>query len=189
MKTRTQTTSFYDLRDTLTQPGCPVCRLKADSTDRFLDSLLWESVNDPDRRQKIRQARGFCHKHTWRLVRPGASLGVAIITRDVLQSVLEAIGSATFRALSFWSLRRAHEAISLKQPTTATAELVAQLEPQTRCTACAWAEKMEGIYLMTLLSNLLGEDDLLAAYEASDGLCLPHFRQALILVRSKNIFG
>ncbi len=47
---------------------------------------------------------------------------------------------------------------------------------------------MEGIYLRTLLSNLLGEDDLLAAYEASDGLCLPHFHQALTLVRSRNIF-
>jgi hypothetical protein len=41
-----RTMSYYDLRDALAQPGCPVCRLKADAVKHHLDGLLWESVND-----------------------------------------------------------------------------------------------------------------------------------------------
>ena len=188
MKTNARTMSFYDLRDALALPGCAVCRLKADAADRFLDSLLWESVNDPGRRFEIRQARGFCHAHAWSLVRTSASLGVAIIARDVLQSTLTALESGAFQASPPWSVRRVHEALAPTQPSAATAELVAQLEPQATCPACVWAEKMERVYLGELLSHLLGEDGLLADYQSSDGLCLPHFRQALTRVRDERVF-
>jgi hypothetical protein len=196
MKPSAQTMSFYDLRDALAQPGCAVCRLKADAVDRFLDGLLWESVNDPDRRREIRQARGFCHRHAWSLVRVSASLGVAIITRDVLQSVLAAMESATFQATSPWSIRWTpqrwlQEALDPGQPAApswATAEVVARLEPQATCPACVWAEKMEGVYLSEFVGHLLGQDGLLADYESSDGLCLPHFRQALARVRDERVF-
>jgi hypothetical protein len=74
-----RTMSFYDLRDALTQPGCPVCRLKADAVRRHLDGMLWESVNDSGVRHDIREARGFCQQHAWQLVEGGSSLGAAII--------------------------------------------------------------------------------------------------------------
>ena len=188
MKTKDQTASFYDLRDALAQPGCVVCRLKANSADRFLDSLLWECVTDPDKRQDIRQARGFCREHAWRLARAGAALGVAIILRDVLQDALRTMDKATFQATPPWSLRRVYETLDPRQQAAATAVLVSQLEPQITCLACGWAEKMERIYLQVLVSHLLGEEGLLAAYEPSDGLCLPHFRQALALVRDERVF-
>ncbi len=188
MRIPAQTMSFYDLRDALAQPGCPVCRLKADSVARFLDGLLWESVNDPGRRREIRQARGFCPPHAWSLVRTSASLGAAIIARDVLQSVLKTVEGASFQASPPWSVRRMHEALDAGKPAAATAELVAQLEPQADCPACVWAEKMEGIYVDGLLGHLLGEEGLLAEYEASDGLCLPHLRLALARVRSRRVF-
>jgi hypothetical protein len=38
--------SFQDLRDTLTWPGCRVCRLKAISAKRFSVDLLWKNVNE-----------------------------------------------------------------------------------------------------------------------------------------------
>ena len=183
-----RTMSFYDLRDALPQPGCAVCRLKAGAADRFLKGLLWECVNDPDMRRNIRQARGFCHEHAWRLVHNGASLGATIIMRDVLQSVLTALEGAEFQALPSLSLRRAQEALDSKQPAAATAELVARLTSQGACPACAQAETMEDIYLSAFLENLFGEDGLLAAYQASDGLCLPHLRQALTRARDEAVF-
>jgi hypothetical protein len=184
-----RTMSFYDLRDALALPGCAICHLKAGATDHYLESLLWENVNDPGMRRSIRQARGFCTQHAWELVRyGGASLGVAIIMRDVLQSVLEAMEDARFQELPVLSLRRTQEVLNPKQPAAATAELVARLAPQRRCPACVQAETMEDIYLNTLVENLLGEDGLLAAYQASDGLCLPHFRQTLTRVRNEVVF-
>ena len=188
MKTKDQTASFHDLRDAMTQPGCIVCQLKANSVDRFMDSLLWESVNDPDKRQDLRQARGFCREHAWRLARPGMALGVAIITRDVLQNTLRTIKDASFQTMPPWSLRRVYEALDSRQQASATAGLVSQLEPQTVCSACVWAEQMEDIYLRVLVSGLLGEENLLTDYESSDGLCLPHFLQALAKMRNERAF-
>jgi len=182
-----RTMSFYDLRDALAQPGCAVCRLRVDAADRFLENLLWESVNDPARRREIRQARGFCREHAWGLVRAGASLGVAIVMRDVLQSVLEVLEGASFEKGPSLSLRGLQETLGLKRPTAA-AEVVAQLEPPATCPACVWVEKVESVLLDTLVRSLTGEESLLAAYEASDGLCLPHFRRALARVRGEANF-
>jgi hypothetical protein len=184
-----RTMSFYDLRDALALSGCPVCRLKAKATDRYLDSLLWENVNDPGVRTSIRRARGFCNQHAWELTRhDAASLGVVILTRDVLQSVLEVMENAQFQAPPVLSLRRTQEAFSPDQPTVATADLVGKLAPQAACPACVEADKMESIYLNALVENLMGDDGLLADYQASDGLCLPHFRQALTRVRDEQVY-
>lgn len=183
-----ETLSLHDVRDALAQPGCAICRLKTDAAERFLESLLWESVNDPGTRDDIRRALGFCHRHTWMLARNDASLGVAIITRDVLQSLLDTLEDARFQSLPPFSLRRVQERLDRKQPATATSELVTRLDPQEKCPACVQAETMEDIYLSVLLENLLGEGGLLNAYEESHGLCLPHFRHTLTRVRGEAVF-
>ena len=183
-----RTQSYYDVRDALAQPGCPVCRLKARSEERYLDALLWENVNDPGIRDHVRRARGFCHEHAWQLIRPAASLGVAILHRDVLRTLLEILDGGKFQARPFLSLQRAHEALDAEQPAAATADLVARLTPQTPCPACKQGEVMETIYLDTLLGELTGEDGLRAEYEASAGLCLPHLRQGLERLRDEAVF-
>jgi len=183
-----RTSSYYDVRDALAEPGCAVCRLKSKAVERYLDGLLWESVNDPGVRRQVRQARGFCRDHAWLLVRPAASLGVAILHRDVLRAVLDILQGARFQAPPWLSVQRAHEALDAEQASTATAELVGRLAPQAPCPACKQGAEMEVIYLDTLLQELLGEDGLLAAYRESAGLCLPHLRQALARLRSEAVF-
>jgi len=183
-----RTKSYYDLRAALTQPGCPVCRLTASDTERYLDGLLWESVNDPGVRHTIRQAGGFCHTHAWQLVRPGALLGVAILMNDVLRATLKALEDGRFQAVPALSLRHAQESLDRSQPAAATADLVARLTAKAECPACIHARQMEEIYLSTLTEHLLDEDGLLADYKASDGLCLPHFRQALACLRDQAAF-
>ena len=180
--------SFYDLHDALEQADCPVCRLTAVAAERYLKSLLWEHVNDPGVRDQVRRAQGFCREHAWALARPGAWLGVAILMRDVLQSVLSTMDTAHFRALPSLSLRRAQEYLDPAQPSAATADLVRRLRAGAKCPACIQVERMEAIYVETLVKNLLGQHGLLAAYESSDGLCLPHFRQALVRVRDEAVF-
>jgi hypothetical protein len=184
-----RTMSFYDVRDALVQPGCAICRLKASVADWYLDGLLWECVNDPGVRRNIRQARGFCREHGWGLVRHGASLGVAILMRDVLENVLKEMEGVGFQPEPAYLqlLRRVRKAVDSKRPAS-TDQLAAQLEPRAKCPACVSSETMEGIYLDALVENLLGEDGLLAAYEASEGLCLPHFRQALNRVHDEAVF-
>ena len=171
-----RTMGFYDLRDAMAQPGCPVCRLKADAVDRFIDTLLWENVNDPGARRDIRQARGFCHQHAWELIQGGASSGSVIILRDVVQHVLAVLENARLEpAMPVPFFRRTQPA--------AAAEMAAELAPQVPCPVCARAEMAESISITTLIEGLPGESGLLEAYRASEGLCLPHLRRALSTAR------
>jgi hypothetical protein len=183
-----RTQIFYDLRDALAEPGCPVCHLRARGVDRYLDSLLYESINDPGVRHDIREARGFCHRHAWQLVRPSASLGAAILHHDVIETVLEVLEEARFQAPPLLSLQRLQESLAPRAPGPATADLAKQLEPQQPCPACRMEERREVACLNTLVGNLTGEEGLLDAFRSSAGLCLPHFRQALALTHKREVF-
>lgn len=180
--------SFHDVREALAEPGCALCRLRARTTEQVVEALLWEQVNDPAVRRRVRQARGFCHEHAWALVRQGASLGVAILLRDVLRDLVRETESPPFQPPPPLSLRRLREAWRRTLPSAATAQLVARLRPQGPCPVCRQVETMEEVFLTTLVENLLGEGGLLRTYQVSDGLCLPHFRRALALVRDEGTF-
>ncbi len=181
------TTSFYDVRDALAEPGCPICSLKARTADRYLGSLLWEKVNDVSLRDQIRQARGFCKEHTWDLVGHRAALGTAIITHDVLQSIIEEVEEPRLRRPLTLSLRRPQEGLSGRHAATASAALAHRLGGQAECPACIQVREMEDVFLTTFVAHLLGPAGLLTAYESSDGLCLSHFRQALNQVRQEEV--
>ncbi|MGD8624187.1 MAG: DUF6062 family protein [Anaerolineae bacterium] len=168
----------YALQEALGQPGCPLCRLLADGADRLLDAVLWEMVNDPALRQELNQARGYCPRHTWLLVREGAALGVAILSRGVIQTLLRVLDEnrAGGEADTGWQgFRRSRG----RQPGKEREALVAALEPQRPCPVCVQQAALEETLLHALLSGLHGAGALAAVYAESDGLCLAHFRQAL----------
>jgi hypothetical protein len=183
-----QTAGYHDLKEALAQPGCAVCALKARAVDRFLDGLLWDQVTDPVTRQQVRAAQGFCPDHTWRLVRPQAALGIAILSRDVLHSVLQTLEGIQHRQLPAFSRRRVRESLDRTVSSAAAGEVVARLTPDKACPACVQADAMEVVYLDTLLDQLLGSDGLLSAFSASDGLCLPHLRKAAPRARDRAAF-
>ncbi len=162
--------AYHDLLEALSQEGCPLCRLGQCVAEQYLDRLLYENVNDPGLRERIRVARGLCHRHAWALTEiRGSGLGIALIYRDVLHTVLQELARDAGDEKRFlsWSL--------------SSSEGVAQadrLMPQGPCPACAQQEEMERIYLHALLRHL---DDarLQTAFAGSSGLCLSHLRQAL----------
>lgn len=178
-------TAYYNLREALARsaasgPGhCPLCDLAAKAVASYLDSLLYESVNDPSLRQDIREARGLCNEHAWQLqTLSGGALGIALIYRDVLETVLQLIRQGKYRRSQPLALQR----------LAGTAELVAVLVPQRECPACRHQHVVEDVYLGTLI-DALGEEDMRSAFRASSGLCLPHFRHALQLVGSEAAFN
>lgn len=185
-----RTKSYYDLRDALPLPGCPVCRLRASATDHMLDGIIYENVNDPGLRSRIVEARGFCNEHAWALQRSGAALGVSLMLRDVIRELLRTLNSARFNSPAALSLGRVQEAWDSNRPRAATAEVVSELGPQTICPICIRVRDIETASLDSLLENLFSEDEgtLLLALQVSDGLCLPHLRQALARVPNEDVF-
>jgi hypothetical protein len=79
------------LEDAARAPGCLLCTLTVSRIRRYIDSLLYESVNDVGFRAQWRKARGFCHRHTWMLAEPQDALGSAILYLDLYESYGDAL--------------------------------------------------------------------------------------------------
>ena len=73
--------------DALSDSECSVCRLLIDDRDRYLDTLLYEFVNDGAVRKRLRTDGGFCPFHSWSMKQLGNPLGHAIIYTDLLESI------------------------------------------------------------------------------------------------------
>jgi hypothetical protein len=170
---------YHEIREAFSQPGCPLCRLLTKSADRYLDAILWEQVNDTTVRSELNQARGYCPQHGWMLERAGAALGVAILTRGVVKTLLDVLASNPVEDESesvFQTLRRSLDRDLASRPA---ARLVTELSPQRPCPVCSLLEGKAEDYISTLLAHLDGPGALVDAYRTSSGLCLPHFRRTL----------
>ena len=176
---------YFDLRKAFGEQGCALCRLLAQAADSYIDGMLWELVNDPELRQQLNQTRGYCRDHAWLLVRYGASLGGAIIMKDIIDTLLRIAETANFDPPSF-SLR---QLFNSPQPSPATIKLVTDLAPQAPCPVCVKVQTTEAYYLVALRDHFTGSDSLAPAYQTSAGLCLPHFRLALAQITEQETFA
>ncbi len=166
---------YFDLLDSFRQPGCPICRLGSRTATRYLDILAYENVNDPGEREKLRAARGFCNYHAYRFLEEMKDLlAVGIIYRDVVHTVV--------LALSDGESPLAQGVRSLLHPDSGDLcedhGLARLISPTRPCPACQALADGAADRLHAFLEHL-PEEDFRAAYEQSDGLCYPHFREAL----------
>src|SRR6185295_5514148 len=180
----TKSAGYYDLRQAFGEPGCALCRLLAQAADSYIDGVLWELVNDPELRQELNQTRGYCREHAWLLVRHGASLGAAIMMKDIIDTLLRVAEAGKFEPPAF-SLR---QLFNSAQPSSATAKLAADLAAQAFCPVCVKVQTTEAYYLAALRQHFSGPDNLAANYRASAGLCLPHFRLVLAQISDQETF-
>lgn len=168
--------TYYALLEACAQPGCPVCRLVQDSVKRYLENLFYENVNDSTIRHHLRNSLGFCNEHAWLLLnsRIGDALGMAIIYHDVLGRLLKrfpkqppqaSLNDQPWRRLST-DLRKLIEAI------------IKLLSPGQRCPACEQQEASTRM-IVEVLGESLTDPAFIGALKASDGLCVPHLKQAL----------
>ncbi|MEW6105743.1 MAG: DUF6062 family protein [Bacillota bacterium] len=197
--------TYYNLRDAMAKPGCPICRLVSDAVARYLETFLYENVNDPGMRADLRRSNGFCPDHAGLLREHGDPLGHAIIYGDLVDHVLESL-EGLLRGCSSGSARL------LASGTVASR--ANDLLPGRRCPACLVAREAEQRYIGVLVAELgsmsdvgpgsdpgwgtsvgssagLGSNvrlgsaafesgpDLERALASSDGLCLSHLVQAL----------
>lgn len=170
-----QHTIYFELRDSLGGPGCAVCSLALRSMRRYFDALGYESVNDPGIRSAVRAARGFCEVHGRMLREAHDALGTAIIHRDVLTVVADALGGAVYRTASLGDYLRMAIGSEVGAQGNGRADALA---PQETCPACIRRQTTDQTYVGVLMEHLT-ETELLPLFRTSAGLCLPHLRLAL----------
>lgn len=169
-------TVYYDLLDACAKGGCPICALALQAVARYLDATIYERVNDPQTRDAVVRARGYCNDHTWQLTEMRAGFGVALMYRDVLRHVAEELERSGAEGLDIFGetadgaglLGRFFAArSSAEMPERSVAD------PHLACPACHERDRYELIVLGTLLDHL-SEQRMAGALRAAGGLCLVH---------------
>jgi hypothetical protein len=153
----------YDLFQTFSQPGCPVCRLTLDSVHHYLDSVIYEYIIEPDMHAAVRAARGFCPRHAWHIQEEinAAAMGIAVLYEGLLRTLLRDMGTV--------------DPSDGKRKVSQAANV---LKPQAECPACVHQGTVEEHLIRNLLDHM-GEDQFAQAFGQSAGLCLPHLRQTI----------
>jgi hypothetical protein len=156
---------YHELLEALQKGGCPVCRLARRAADSYLHALIYEGVTDVKVREELRNARGLCYRHGWRLAKQrGAVLGTAIVYRDVVNTLVRSLEAQENAGAGLFGRSQG----GLSRALAAAAE----------CPACRLEEDAERRTARILLRHL---DDAAVAqeYQNAGGLCLPHLELTL----------
>ena len=153
-------TTYYEVLDAIKDNDCcPLCKLEAESVRRYLDSVLYEAVNDPDTRAELIRSRGYCKQHTHTLAKLGNALGITIIYMDQVKLVTQLLDN-----------------LPASLPKRSKRRQVWQRDES--CPACHVQSECRKRYTITLLRGL-SEEEMRSAYTNSSGLCIPHFLHVL----------
>ena len=143
--------------------GCPVCRFAHASGQRYLEGIIYDSVNDVGLRQELERGLGFCGRHSRAMLDiAGARLGAAILEQAMLREALRRLEHRSFARRGL--INRRAEAAPM---------------PGDRCPVCAQEQAAARRALEDLLAHW--HDDWAEALENSGGLCYNHLHQALAL--------
>lgn len=158
---------YHELLESLQAGGCAICRLARRASDSYLRALLHEGVTDVKLREALRDARGLCYPHGWRLANTrGAVLGTAIVYRDVVNTLIKALEANPAAPARF------------RLPGRGRTGPIQGLSPAARCPACVLEEDAQHRAAKILIKHL-GDATIGAAYLAAGGLCLPHLQVTL----------
>jgi hypothetical protein len=168
---------FFRLIDACKSAGCPVCRCLEADTRHYLDTLLYEHVNDPETRARLRASWGFCNWHAWMLREtPDSAFGSAILGEDLLRVLMRRFERSALREGTRGprSWRRLL-ALFGRLPVPPIVHIHRRRPP---CPACSRLAEAEAQYVATVL-RFVQDPQFERAYRKSQGLCVPHALRAL----------
>jgi Family of unknown function (DUF6062) len=152
--------------------GCAVCRLVSRTGRRYLESLLYEGVNDPGVQSEFRGSLGFCSRHAYLLLDVGDGHGTAILYRAAARELTQILSRMSNAPKAQTPLR-----FLLGRPSTAEPAL---LEPGRGCMVCGAEEAAEEVYLRALLDGAeAGSFDGLL--DGPGAVCVRHLSGASVM--------
>ena len=155
---------------------CPLCRLRIDCEDQYVDSMLGAAYMEPDCRVKTNET-GFCTRHFSLMFDRRNRLGLALMTHTHMLEVISSLeniladGQAAHRGGLLSALRGG-----------AKADSGAPQRIRARIGGCVICEQVDGAierYAYTIAQLAFTSREFRALLGKSKGFCLPHL--ALIL--------
>lgn len=140
--------------------GCPICRMRRMSEDRYVEYITGAAMMAPEMRV-ITNRMGFCHRHYSLMIRRGPRLSNALI----LQSHINEVRQKVFPKKDS------------DQPAKAMLESIRELS--RTCYVCDLVEKDILHLLRTVYASYGKDEEFRALYRAQEYICLDHY--ALIM--------
>ncbi|MCW3996126.1 MAG: DUF6062 family protein [Candidatus Bathyarchaeota archaeon] len=155
------TITFYRLKRAIEKnTECFICDLEAEIESRYMDVYLSELVMDSAARQRIIESRGFCNHHFYKMLaeafKPATSdgHGMALILQSVAGQLIQDL---------------------TKQTNQRNHRFDEMLVDVKKCPACMHIAGYVNTYIEETASRLVGDDEFLATFSSSKGICIPHF--------------
>ncbi len=163
---------YFRILDAVQKSYCPVCYYANKSVWNYIDSLLYERVNDPGTRLDMKSSKGYCSIHAAQFVRAGDAFGTTILYRDLIQLFKKDISEIYKNYQTEPSIRdKLRNWInSIKKKVSIKIEKI--------CPICSY--QTDTIKMtVSLILDYLKDDDFKKIYRESYGLCNLHFLQGL----------
>jgi len=165
--------------------NCFLCYLENKFEERYLDNYLTYLVMDAGERERIIESRGFCNYHFYKMfafsTNPDSSngQGMALILESVTEQVLDDIKSQR-QAESAWS-RRPRLHLKRGSCSITASRLLKTVAHLVKCPACDHVSTMIQVYTCDFLREINEDEEILKLYDASRGMCIPHYVSALLI--------
>jgi len=165
--------------------NCFLCYLENRFEQRYMDNYLSELVMDANEREKIIESRGFCNYHFQKMhafsANPSSSdgLGMALILESVTEQLLDDVKGQQ-PAKSARS-RRPRLRLKRNPHSISVSKLLKTVANQTKCPACDHVSTMMHVYTQDFLREIDENEEILKLYDASMGMCIPHYVMALFI--------
>jgi hypothetical protein len=152
------------------QTACPICGFVGAQIRSYIDAVFYDQITDVDVRARMREAGGFCRYHARLVSEQRDALGTALVMHDIIINRLRAMRSADGKTNGLGGLGR------LLQGSRKT--------ERAPCPFCEAEREMNALAADSLMRGLAENGDFAVAFEASLGLCIPHFDLAEVMYRS-----
>lgn len=146
--------------------GCALCDLESKGMHRFFEALLYEYVNDPGVRAQLVRSKGYCNRHAHQLLGFGDGLGTAILYEELVKKFVEYLSNLEGTVPGL--LKRID---------------AGQWRNRSTCPACK-AQMEDRARHVEVLAEWFGDEEMKTAFDASPGLCVPHFHMSLDAIRN-----
>jgi len=161
-------TYYTELLETFDREGCVICKLLEISVSKYLENLLHEFTMDPVSRREIREAFGYCRKHTGQLIdvtkNTNQRLSASIVVEDLANNFLK------------------HSKRLLRSGIQAGTGM---FKIRKNCPICKYYSKHEKMYVSEFAKGIVKEG-FLEKLEEKPGICIEHLIMVSKSVKDRN---
>jgi len=161
-------TYYTELLESFDSEGCVICKLLKSTTLKYLENLLHEFTMDPTSRREIREAFGYCRKHTGQLIdvtkNTNQRLSASIVAEDLANSFLK------------------HSKRLLRSGVQAGTGI---FKTRKSCPICKYYSKHEKMYISEFAKGT-AKEEFLEKFEENPGICIEHLIMISKSVKDRN---